>query len=386
MTQTLKDLMCEKADERRPPVFDAVAIAADGDRRVRRRRLSTTSIAVAVVALGAVTAPGLLGGDGASHTEGLVANDGGTPGAFAERHVSYAAGREIHDGTEVVDVGRRILSFAQTDDGFVYAARGGDVWLYDGEGSSQVGHSDNNRLRADDTGSLVAWVDHAADGAPQYVVYDTGARTEVARVDDDAAGTSRDPGDEGAEVFAVDDGAAYWRTTDGLVRYDVASGDMEMLAQDQPVSDPAHKHDRVTDIVDVSGGLLAYLVEGKRGSRMMVGPAIGPDAEQMPSGWNGVLSPDGRYLGVEEADELAVYDTANGEEVTPALDRYPFKVIYGWVDEDTAMVFAIKSLDGGGYPSDFLACHLPQGDCEVVSEAEVGNGSFTLPVGDPMDS
>ncbi|HSE55508.1 MAG TPA: hypothetical protein VLB03_07225, partial [Nocardioidaceae bacterium] len=278
-----------------------------------------------------------------------------------------------------------IAAYVQTDDGFVYTTRNGGVWFHDGTGSERIGHAAHVRLRADDTGSLVAWVDLAEDGAPQYVVYDTGSRREAARVDDSAAGPSREQADEVAEVFAVDDGAAYWRTEGGVVRYDVATGESELVHRPRPIVDPADKPAQVTDIVDVAAGRIAY-VEDDEGSRLLVGEAIGEDAEQMPSGWNGVLSPDGSYIGVEEADEMAVYDAATTEAVTPALDGYAFKVVYGWVDEDTAMVLGIKDLEGETYPTDFLACDIPDGACEVTSATEVGAGTFALPNGDPMDT
>ena len=74
-----------------------------------------------------------------------------------------------------------------------------------------VGRAEGNRLRADDSGSLVSWVELAEDGHPQYVVLDTARQEEVARVDDQTAGASIEWGDWGAQVFAVDDGSVYWR-------------------------------------------------------------------------------------------------------------------------------------------------------------------------------
>lgn len=382
MTGTLRDVMREQADAQASPVFDVEAIAAAGNRRLRRTRVATGSLVVAAFALAAVGLPQLVDGAGTTDADGLVA-EAAEP--FADRKVGFAAGDVIQWGEETFSVGATIAAYVQTDDGFVYTTQNGDVWLYDGRGSERIGHAANNRLRADDTGSLVAWVDLADDGAPQYVVFDTGSRKEAARVDDGAAGPSREPEDEGAEVFAVDDVAAYWRTEDGIVRYDVATGESELVHRPRPIVDPADKPAQVTDIVDVAAGWIAY-VEDDEGGRMRVGTAIGKDAEQMPSGWNGVLSPDGRYIGVEEADEMAVYDTATTEAVTPAIDGYVFKVVYGWVDEDTAMVFGIKNLEGETYPTDFLACDIPDGACEVTSATELGATAFALPVGDPMDT
>lgn len=382
MTGTLKDVMREQADAQASPVFDAGAIAVAGDRRLRRARIATGSLAVAAVALAAAGLPHLVDGAGTTDADGLVAE---AAGPFAERRVGFSTGDLIHWGKETFSVGAKIAAYVQTDDGFVYTTRTGGVWFYDGSGSERIGHAAPARLRADDTGSLVAWVDLAEDGAPQYVVYDTGSRKEAARVDDSAAGPSREQEDQVAEVFAVDDGAAYWRTEDGVVRYDVASGESELVHRPRPIVDPADKPAQVTDIVDVAAGRIAY-VEDDEGSRLLVGEAIGEDAEQMPSGWNGVLSPDGRYIGVEEADEMAVYDAATTEAVTPALDGYAFKVVYGWVDEDTAMFLGIKDLEGETYATDFLACDIPDGACEVTSATEFGAGTFALPNGDPMDT
>jgi len=382
MTGTLRDVMREQADAQTSPAFDAEAIAVAGDRRRRRTRIATGSIAVAAVAMAAVGLPQLVDGAGTTGADDLVAE---SAEPFTERKVGFSTGDVIHWGEQSFSVGVAIAAYVQTDDGFVYTTQKGDVWFYDGAGSERIGHAAYGRLRADDTGSFVAWVDLAEDGTPQYVVYDTGSRSEAARVDDNAAGPSRDQDDEVAEVFAVDDGAAYWRTEEGVVRYDLATGDSELVHRPLPVVDPANKPAQVTDVVDVAAGQIAYL-EDDEGSRLLVGEQIGDDAEPMPTGWNGVLSPDGRYIGVEEADELAVYDTATSEAVAPALDGYAFKVVYGWVDEDTAMILGIKDLKGETYPTDFLACDISDGGCEVSSTKELGAGPFALPDGDPMDT
>ncbi|HEX5770175.1 MAG TPA: hypothetical protein VFY11_04365, partial [Nocardioidaceae bacterium] len=338
MTDLLKDTLREYADTEPPPRFDADRIIHAGQQRVARSRLTTGFVAAGVAS---IVAAGALGLAQIFETGDQLTASPAPP--YAERKVSFAVGDVVYWGKEHVSMQGAVSSYVRTDDGFVYTTADGGVWFHDGRGAERIGESANRRLRADDAGSLVAWVDLAEDGHPQYVVYDTASRTELARVDDSAAGPSRDPGDEGAEVLAVDDGAAYWRVDGGIARYDVESGDIEEVWTAPPVVDPANKPPRVTDVVDVADGTIAYVLEGEQGSRMMVGPEIGEEARPMPSGWHGVLSPDATYLGVEEADELAVYDTATGEDVTPDLERYPFKVVYGWVDDDTAMVLAIQS-------------------------------------------
>ena len=383
MTRLLSDVLHEHADSAPGPQVDLDAIVRDGDRSVRRSRLSTGLAAAAAVA--AVVA-------GSSFVlPGLVAQDqdtrvaGSTP-PFAERRAGYAMDGVIHWGDETFPVGMPVTSYVQTDDGFVLTNRKGEVFLFDGTDSQRIGFSSNNRLRADDTGSLVAWVDRAEDGHTQYVVYDTGSMTERARMDDTAAGPSREPSDQGAEVFAVDDGSAYWRTVEGLVRYDVASGDLTVLASHEPPADPSAKAPLAYAIEDVADGRIAYLVDAGQGASMKVADEIDLSAPTLANASNAVLSPDGRFLGVEEDDNISVYDTTTGDDVTPSLPGYPFAVVTGWVDEHTATVFAIKDLDAEPYPFNLLTCDVPTGACDVATHGDVptDSESFVVPVGDPM--
>ena len=305
---------------------------------------------------------------------------------FAERRAGYALDGVIHWGNQTFPVGGPVASYVQTDDGFVFTNPKGDVFLFDGTDSQRIGFTSNNRLRADDTGSLVAWVDRAEDGRPQYVVYDTGSMSVLARMDDTAAGPSREPSDQGAEVFAVDDGSAYWRTVEGLARYDVAAGGITLLADHEPPADPSAKEPIAYAIEDVAAGRIAYLVDAGQGASMKVADDIDVSAPTMASSSNGLLSPDGRFLGVEEDDNIAVYDTTTGADVTPSLPGHPFAVVTGWVDDDTAMVFGISSLaDPDTYPFDMLTCDVPTGACDVVSRGDVptDSESFVVPVGDP---
>ncbi|MGZ5417601.1 MAG: hypothetical protein ACXWDI_10500 [Nocardioides sp.] len=72
--------------------------------------------------------------------------------------------------------------------------------------------------------------------------------------------------------------------------------------------------------------------------------------------------------------------------MTPALPGYPFAVVTGWVDDDTAMVFAIRDLAAEPYPFDLLTCDVPTGACHGVTRGDVptDSESFVIPVGDPM--
>lgn len=383
MTRLLQDVLRERADLAPVPHVDLDRVVAAGERRVRRTRLTTGLAAAAVAAVVAGSAfvlPGLVSPD----ERGLATE---APSPFTERKVGYAIEDVVQWGSESFSVGAVVTSYVQTDDGFVFTTRNGDVRLYDGHASVLIGHVANHRLRSDDTGSLVAWVDLAEDGHPQYVVFDTHALREVARVDDAAAGPSRDSTEGGAEVFAVDDGMAYWRTSEGFVRYEVTSGRQTVLAGSPVPTDPAHKQPVAYSIEDVAAGRIAYVVDAGQGPEMKVAKSLDLGAPTAALSSNGLLSPAGDFLGAEVEDNIAVYDTTTGADVTPALPGYPFAVVMGWVDEDTAAVFAIKRLgDDTAYPFDMLSCDVPSGDCTVVSRgtAPADAESLVIPVGDPM--
>lgn len=385
MSGTLKDVMRERADAQAPPMIDVDAIVRTGDRR-RRTRAAAASVAVAAATLGALALPQLAGGPDETRSQDMVAGQGREARAsFAERRTTYAVDDVIHYGNAVMDVGRHVASFVQTDQGFVYTSGGGDVWLWDGNDSVRVGHAQSRRLRADDTGPLVAWVDRTSNGAPEYVVFDTSSRTDLARV----PGPSPAPGDEDAEIYALDDGAAYWGTAEGLVRYDVETGNSTVLARSQPVTDPAHKPEELVHVVDVADGRIAYVADSEHGTRLLVGESIGAGAVRVPSAWGGIaaLSPDGRHLGVE-ADRAVVFDTTSGRDVTPGLDGYGYRSVYGWSDDETALVVAVEGVDADRerFRVDFLTCDVPEATCREVARTRVGQLGLVLPTGDPMDT
>lgn len=384
MTELLRDVLHEHADTTPAPHVDLDGIIGEGERRVRRRRMTgglAAASAVALVAGSGLAVQGMVGTPGPAPT--------GTPSTFGERQVSWATGDVIHWGTETFAVGRRIASYVQTDDGFVYTTPTRDVWFHDGIASHRIGRAGAGRLRTDDTGSLVAWVGADRAGSTEYVVYDTALGREVARVGDDAAGPAVEETDLAAEVFAVDDGSVYWRVDgDRIVRYHVSSGEAVVVHEQQPPADPSDKGPSVYELADVAAGLLAYLVDSTRGVQAKVAGTIDLDEPTVARASNVLLSPDGRYLAAEEDDNIRLYDVATREDVTPDLAHYPYAVAYGWVDEDTAMAFGIPALSGPGYDVDLLSCVIPSGTCEVVGETSVTDDEnrFVIPTGDPMDT
>jgi hypothetical protein len=368
MTGLLNDVMHERADAAAAPHLDLDAIMTAGARRVRRRR-AVTGLAAAAVAVTAAAG-------GLAATSMLGSGDELVPQApVIERGPAYAVGGTITVGARSYTVPHDVASLVQTDDGLLYTSPDGRVWLYDGTGSTHVGHAEGHRLRTDDTGSLAAWVDLADDGHPQYVVYDTSDRSEVARVDDQAAGASLGPGDHGAQVFAVDDGAVYWRHDAALVRYDVGDAEESLVS------------DRVSEIADVAAGRIGYVVDGRGNHRwgIAVGDRVDHGDVSLAEASHGALSPDGRLLAAEEYDAIAVYATVDGQDVTPEVDGYRYVVAFGWVDDDVAAVLALSAYDDSSASGDVLACDISDDTCTTVSSFDrVDPERLVLGVGDPV--
>lgn len=383
MTGLLTSVLHERADAAPGPDLDLDAIIRDGDRRVRRQRVTTGLVAAGVagvLAAGGLALTGLTGSQ-----DDLVA---GSPD-FADREPAYALGSRVHLGARTFDVGRPVASLVQTDVGLVFTTRNGDVRVYDGATSDVVGRAEGNRLRADDSGSLVSWVERAEDGHPQYVVFDAAGQEEVARVDDQAAGASIEPGDWGAQVFAVDDGSVYWRHGPDLVRYDVEADRESVVHTTTPPADPPTAGDPVvTGIADVAYGTVAYTVEGGQ-DRWGIAVGQRPDPEGTvlaePDSARGVLSPDARLLAVEQADSIAVLETDAGADVTPTVEGYAYVVAYGWAGHDTAAVVALRDYTDTRATGDVLGCDVSDDACTVLSSFDdVRVSSLVLAGGDPM--
>lgn len=382
MNDLLSRTLHDHAGSTPAPAPDLDALLAAGRRRVWRSRAAAGAGATVAAGLAGVMGAGLLASVDPAPPSGPAAQP--AP-AFAERKVGFATGSVIHWGEKTFDVGTRVVSYVQTDAGFVLVAPGGTVTLFDGAGTTPLGQTSTGRLVADDTGSVVAWTD-----AGEHVAVDAGTGEELARVPLGTAtagvtGVDLEDG-EGAVVYAVDDGAAYWRRGDAVVRHDLADGTETTLHRFTDPADPAAKAEPVVvDVADVAGGQVAWETADGDGSRMWVGRALG-DGRAMPSGWNGVLSPTGRYLAVEEADVPAVYDTATGEEVTPDFGPSAYAVAYGWESDGSTMAFRIGDLRRPPYAVELMRCAVPSGACTVVDQVNVDlsdRGAFVLPVGDP---
>ncbi len=379
MTGLLTDVLRERADAAPMPPIDLDAIVRVGDRRVRRRRLATGVAAVVVagaVATGSLTASHLW------ETEGSLAADGFVP----TREPTFATGSTIHEGSRSFDVGVPVASYVQTDAGVVLTSHNGDVRFYDGTTSDVVGRAEGGRLSADDSGSLVAWTERADDGHPQYVVHDFATGDEVARVDDQAAGASIEPSDQGAEIFAVDDGSVYWSHGSDLVRYDVESGAETVVGTATPWEDPATKDDAVvTRLLDAASGTLAWTVDGGPRWGIAAGAEIDTARPVLAEATTGHLSPDGRLLAAEEHDTLSVYATDDGQALEPTVEGYRYHLGFAWTGDDVLAVLALREYDETTASGDILRCDISDDACTVVASFDrLPTESFVLPGGRPV--
>lgn len=370
MSHLLEDTLREQADAQTPPHFDVDGIIRAGEGRARRTRL-TAGLAAAGVA-GVILAGGL----------GLGLSDAGAPdrGAqvaeqeqvdrerteqdqadlrrFTERRPTYAQGSVIHVGEETIDVGEDIQTFVQTDDGFVFTTADGSVRLTDGTASWDLGttHPGPAYLKADDSGSLVAWVERESGERPTLVVYDTAEIAEVLRTDE---GTTPDMtvfrDAKAAFVYAVDDGVVYWHTAEGLVAVDVDTGRSNLLREGGGF-----------DVLDVADGRFAHMTGDSE--RMHVSDDLTDPGPRMPAGWDGDLSPGARYVASNEGWRTAVFDTRTGKEVTPEAGGYDVGLTYSWLDDTRVAMLGGTQTGQDSGTFDILECSVPDGTCEVVAE------------------
>ncbi|MGH3333446.1 MAG: hypothetical protein ACRDPJ_19285 [Nocardioidaceae bacterium] len=385
MTGLLKSVMREHADSATPPQPDLDAIVTAGDRRTRRTRMAA-GLGVAAVVTAAVAVPSALTLDRATDAP-VASTQGAEQGVYADRLPTYSLGSVIHYGGTTVDVHDQVASFVQTDDGFVYATKNGEVHFADGRTTEKIGRTstDGLYLKADDSGSTVAWVEFPEGEAPEFVVYDTGMRAEVLRTSQgNTAGMTSFRDTDAAYIFGVDGDDVYWRSGDGLVRYDLQTGESEVLSAD---ANPF-------DVSDVANGHIAHLIrrDGGEASALRVSTDLNEPAKPLPSGWNGYLSPDATYIAVDQADEMAVYDVATHEDVSPDTQGYAFVAGYAWLDDRTVMMIGMEKPEKSE-PIDILRCSVPSGTCEVVEDdvavfdddsAVSDLGLLSLPVGETV--
>jgi hypothetical protein len=306
---------------------------------------------------------------------------------FTERRATYATGDKIHYGQQIITVGaNKVVSFVQTDVGFVYADKAGDVFIADGHRIDKVGSGNRTfRLKSSDTGSLVGWVDRSKS-VPEFVVYDAAARREVARTSE-----GNKPGKVTPEweptVIGIDGGFAYLAASDGLRKWDLSAGSGRLVK-------PGLRPDGVED---VAAGRLAFEHQLSKGHDGGTDLAVSPDinAIQPPhfTGWHGDLSPGARYLLTDISDKQHLFRLSPPAEITLRHPDHPLIVITQWVNDNEffAIGFRDKELKPQMQPIDLLHCSVTARACSVVIAkvapypADDKNPLIQLPRGRTLD-
>lgn len=370
MTDLLKSVMQERVERSSTPQPDITAILASGERRARRRRWTGAVGGVAALVMAATAAT--FAADRLTGPDIAVAPTGQPP--FQARQVSYAVGSTINYGSRSIDVGDKVASYVQTDFGFVFATKDGEVYFADGERVSSIGRTspDGLYLKADDSGPLAAWVEFPEGAAPEFVVHDTATGDEVLRTsegNDVGMGAFRDT--DAAYVYAVDGEQVYVHSGRGAEVYDASTGDSRTLDEKAvPFT-----------VSDVADGVIARLDNRDGEGTITIGRGWSDQGTTIPASGQGYLSPAGAYFSVEDADVMRVFDTSTGNEVDLPVPGYAFKVVYQWLDDDTAVLVALDSETG---PFDILTCDIPTGSCSVAVEDAATFPNFALPVGQSL--
>lgn len=335
MTGLLKDTFTQEAEAIGDPNIDLDAIVATGNRRLRRRRLAKVMTAVAAsvaVASGGLVAVQHLG----TGQDAQVA----TGGPLTERRPTWASGKEIHFGPDVIRVPVAVASFVQTNADFVFTSADGSVYrVADVGGATKIGKgSKSHQLAADAEHGVVGWVD-ATRPVPEFVVYDLEAGREVART---ATGNKRGTAtSEPPRVAAIDDGIAYFGASDGLRRWNLATGVGELIKAKAVPS----------FLLAADAGQLVW--ENTAGDNLSVGTDVNTPNPTHYDGWHVSLSPQARYLLTDKADNVGVVDLRSGKSAPVTIPGYVLIAPIQWKDDHT--VYAIGFRDETS-PLDLLTC------------------------------
>jgi hypothetical protein len=357
MTGQLRSTLHNHADDLGLLDLDLDAIAREGDRRTRRRRVSVIG-GVSIAAVAAVGVTLVTGGH--PHSSPAQVTDLGA-GAF-----TYAVGSVVHIGASQVDVGHQVGSLVQTTSGVVFADDQRHVYDVDGDATRAIGEvtGTDSALTVDDAGTTVAWVD--------------GGNLEVYRVgptDPTTVPVPAPPQHSSVAVKAVTGDAVWFWNGQDLMTYDVSSGTTAQVGG-------TFASDTLQDVS--AGRMLVNVPQGNGSNVMEVVPVGGAPHGQgaVDNISDGDLSPDGRHWFTQDADQFAVFDSATGTRQDPPYDGFAFAAPYKWIDDDTIAALALPSVtDADTAPITLLTCHVSTNACSVTAR-DIGDFSqVAAPVG-----
>lgn len=297
--------------------------------------------------------------------------------AYDPSHLVWAKGSRIHDGGEVIDLGRwRVHEMQRTPHGFfvdVSRARHDDHRLgwYDGHRLTWIGPGASMPNVSPD-GRLAGWADR---GGPRI---DHGRSGRIVVVDlltgRVVFSTSRWMGDDTdlyEEIYAsflgFDGQYAYWNRVTGDVRR--VRTDLTTWATSPAATVDEDGWERPVGLpLDPYTGTPVTLDDGQ------------PSTDGIEPGF---VSPDGRFaFNVSATARLKITDAATGARVDPEWDSR-WRWFAGWQDADTVYVALPKRFSYVHQPHErtrvrVAACDLPAGTCTTVARLR---GPATLVLG-----
>jgi hypothetical protein len=373
MSELLKDVMNERASAAAGPNLDLEAIMANGDKRIRRRRVAVGAAATAAVVAAVLAVPAVVDHDSLGRRDTPPAT---TKGAFVPRATTYAVDTTIYYGDDAIDVSpHSVTSMVQTDFGFIFTAKQGDhqgVFWTNASDLKQIGQTDQQAgtlLAADDSGPYAEWVDTDAEPVPEFVVFDTATGRQVVRTSE---GNKPVP-DQADEfdlpvVHAIDDDTAYWHSSAGTVAYDLTAGTQQVI---QPHSD-------ATYLYDVADGTFAH---SSQNLSTAVGHDIGAARPFVPGIGEPVLSPSATFVMTMPGTTSKIWTVDGQKDVTPDAGPYRTVLLTQWLDDFSFA--AIGSRSGNIYRGDvaMLVCSVTDGQCTTDSESIGSLDRLIFPLG-----
>lgn len=370
MSTSLKRLLEQEAARTDIPPPPVDAVVTGGRARVRRWRVVCVAAAVAAAVLAIAIPIGLTQG-GADDQPVKPPEQHG----WRQLDGPWTDLRSIHFGAATVarPPGWNVEVLTSTRDSALYTTPINNGRWYqllelrrDGT-VSQIGDHVVGTLRADLTGSYVAWHDKAAG---EIVVYDTSRQAEVGR---------RSAGRSGVLVHAVDgDTVIYTDHSGQTYTWRPAHGDPEPLDLAVPRMSFVSDFDdelRMVSSFTVRGG--SYVVDGAgRRVASFADPAAGE------------FDPTGRYLALTTRSparpEIARWAIrAVDASADTELTGYDGDIVQmSWDPSGSLVLGTVKHLDTIVNPDDamsFYACDPATGDCELISGSATTVDAAPLP-------
>jgi hypothetical protein len=380
MTGLLRTTLHTRADHLTAWDVDLDTIVRTGDRRVRRRRT--------VLAGGVAGVLAVVGGVAA-----LADRHPGTspqPADGSAKPLTYAVGHVIHSGADIIDVGKKVVSFVPTHWGFVfstpdrrlYQERGGQVQpvtTFDGH-PSQL--SDTSPLVVSDDGLVTAWWDGARIQTwPGYRDAMVDAFDKTNSFNAGRSWPSQDP----PRIEAVSDGHLWW--WDGRDHWIGEVRPMKTTAGWKDANPPGSG-----TVVDAAGDrVLVHTADGMAVTTANLLPSSGQQGSWKPGGdlaglgtqvagvSTGDLAPDGKHWFAQGTHELTVFDSASGRRENLGHPGFAFAEPYQWRDDDTIAAYALGTADG--QTVSLLTCQVSTGTCTVTAPQIGEIGNVVLPDG-----